>query len=70
MRPYPEVPLNDPALYAQTAGTTIPYAAIVCYPTRADNTAQGYSLPNGSVVPAMQHAPAAWRRRAEGRSSA
>jgi dienelactone hydrolase len=47
---------NDPTLYPQTAGTVIPYAAIVCYPTRTDNSAQDYSLPTGGVVPAMQRA--------------
>lgn len=51
---------NDRSLYVGHAGGTIPYAAIVCYPTPASNTDSNYVLPDtGDVIPHMQPAGAA-----------
>lgn len=47
---------GDPTLYTQFAGATVPYAALLCYPTQAGNTAPDYALPTGGTVPRMQPA--------------
>jgi hypothetical protein len=42
-------------LYVNHAGGTIPYVAIVCYPTSRNNTDADYTLPGtGDVIPHMQ----------------
>lgn len=43
---------ND--LWDKQAGKRVTYAAIVCYPTRADNPRADYRLPNGARVPRME----------------
>ena len=46
---------DDRNLYVGHHGGTIPYAAIVCYPTPAANTDANYTLPGtGDVIPHMQ----------------
>ena len=47
------VPANG-QVYGSFAGSNVPYAVIVCYPTTADNPRPDYPLPNGVVVPHMQ----------------
>ncbi|HEX4331697.1 MAG TPA: hypothetical protein VH040_06145 [Usitatibacter sp.] len=47
-------------LYVNHAGGTIPYVAIVCYPTGASNIDADYALPGtGDVIPHMQKPGAA-----------
>lgn len=46
---------NQRNLYVNHAGGTIPYVAIVCYPTSASNPDADYVLPGtGDVIPHMQ----------------
>jgi len=46
---------NQRNLYVNHAGGTIPYVAIVCYPTPASNADASYVLPGtGDVIPHMQ----------------
>jgi len=54
-----QVPDNR-SLYVNHAGGTIPYVAIVCYPTSKFNTDPDYTLPGtGDVIPHMQKPGAA-----------
>jgi hypothetical protein len=51
---------NQRNLYVNHAGGTIPYVAIVCYPTSKSNTDPNYTLPmTGDVIPHMQQPGAA-----------
>jgi hypothetical protein len=44
----------DPSVYPGHAGGTVPYVAIVCYPTTKSNTDPDYVLPgSGDVIPHM-----------------
>jgi predicted dienelactone hydrolase len=45
---------NDVELFGDFGGRTMPFAALVCYPTSAANTRADYALPNGKAVPRMQ----------------
>ena len=46
---------NDRALYVNRHGNSVPYVAIICYPTPANNTDPDYALPgSGDVIPHMQ----------------
>ena len=47
---------DDGTLYGPYAGTTIDYAAIVCYPTSAADARADFVLPTGRVIPHMQRA--------------
>ncbi|MFZ3322678.1 MAG: hypothetical protein WA190_09910 [Usitatibacter sp.] len=48
------VPENR-ALYVNHHGNSVPYVAIICYPTPANNTDPDYALPgSGDVIPHMQ----------------
>ncbi|HLX24521.1 MAG TPA: hypothetical protein VKR38_14335 [Usitatibacter sp.] len=50
------VPENR-SLYVNHHGGTVPFAAIICYPTTASNTDPNYTLPgSGDVIPHMQPA--------------
>jgi fermentation-respiration switch protein FrsA (DUF1100 family) len=45
---------DDPSVYPGHAGGTVPFAAIVCYPTNTSNTDPDYVLPgSGDVIPHM-----------------
>lgn len=44
----------DNDVFERQGGRTLAYAAIVCYPTRSDNTRADYGLPSGARVPRMQ----------------
>jgi hypothetical protein len=45
---------DDGGLFGAWAARTVPFAALVCYPTSALNTRPDYALPTGNVVPHMQ----------------
>jgi predicted dienelactone hydrolase len=45
---------SDSSIFGSFAGTTFPYALVVCYPTDAGNTRADYPLPTGNVIPHMQ----------------
>jgi Repeat of unknown function (DUF5648)/Platelet-activating factor acetylhydrolase, isoform II len=45
---------GDSTLYGPYAGTTYPFAAVVCYPTPPTNPRADYVLPSGRVIPHMQ----------------
>ena len=45
---------NDSELYAGFAGQSVPFAAIVCYPTDPSNPRPDYDIPGESAVPKMQ----------------
>jgi hypothetical protein len=45
---------QDSTLYGSRAGDTIPYVAIVCYPTSETNLREDYILPGGYSLPKMQ----------------
>lgn len=45
---------NDSNLFGSYAGSTYPYANLICYPTDPGNLRADYVLPTGNVVPHMQ----------------
>ncbi len=45
---------GDSNLFGKYAGSTFPYANLICYPTDPANPRPGYTLPTGDVVPHMQ----------------
>ncbi len=45
---------GDSNLFSKYAGSTFPYANLICYPTDPANPRLGYVLPTGNVVPHMQ----------------
>ena len=45
---------GDSELFSSYAGSFVPTALIVCYPTDAQNPYPNYTLPTGNVVPHMQ----------------
>ncbi|MEP7083830.1 MAG: hypothetical protein ABI854_03760 [Betaproteobacteria bacterium] len=47
---------NDSELYAGFAGKSVPFAAVVCYPTDPANPRADYDIPGEAPVPKMQRA--------------
>ena len=47
---------NDSELYAGFSGRSVPFVAIVCYPTDPANSRPDYAIPSESPVPHMQRA--------------
>jgi len=45
---------NDSTLYGEEAGNELTYAAIIYYPTTANNSHLDYELPGGKILPKMQ----------------
>lgn len=49
-------PRSQIDVFERYGGQSVPYAAILCYPTTAENTRANYTLPDGTVIPKMERA--------------
>jgi predicted dienelactone hydrolase len=47
-------PRSQIDVFERYGGSQVPYAAIACYPTTAENTRANYTLPDGTVIPKME----------------
>ncbi|TAG78984.1 MAG: hypothetical protein EAZ24_01690 [Burkholderiales bacterium] len=49
-------PRSQIDVFERYGGRAVPYAAILCYPTTAENNRANYTLPDGTVIPKMERA--------------
>jgi predicted dienelactone hydrolase len=47
-------PRSQIDVFERYGGSQVPYAAIACYPTTAENNRANYTLPDGTVIPKME----------------
>jgi predicted dienelactone hydrolase len=47
-------PRSQIDVFERYGGQQVPYAAIACYPTTAENNRANYTLPDGTVIPKME----------------